>query len=270
MTNLKNHPAFWLREDAAEAFNKAEDKHGIFHVNSAGRTVSQQQELINRWAKGGIANRPPYLYKPANPASASNHVAHGGIAIDIANWKAFAEIAAEAGFVHLYPGGDPVHFEFTGTKISNVIKFDQATFDRQKFLNTIGYNLVVDGRKGDLTTSAYKKYQSFLRAYGYAGAIDGDWQTLTQAAHTMYLKSRVAKSIAKSSAHATIHKGSKGSIVKLWQNYLKTTYPLYAGNLKVDGDFGSDTDAKTKEWQKRSGLKSDGIVGSKSWAKSGL
>ena len=58
----------------------------------------------------------------------------------------------------------------------------------------------------------------------------------------------------------TIKKGSKGKAVKIWQIIIGAT---------PDGDFGSDTYAKTKTFQKNHGLSVDGIVGPKSW-KSGL
>lgn len=57
-----------------------------------------------------------------------------------------------------------------------------------------------------------------------------------------------------------IRKGSKGNAVKIWQIIVGAT---------VDGDFGSDTDAKTRTFQKNHGLTVDGIVGAKSW-KAGL
>lgn len=58
----------------------------------------------------------------------------------------------------------------------------------------------------------------------------------------------------------TIKKGSKGKAVMIWQ--------IIIGE-KVDGDFGPNTDAKTRTYQKNHGLSVDGIVGPKSW-KSGL
>ena len=54
----------------------------------------------------------------------------------------------------------------------------------------------------------------------------------------------------------TIKKGSKGKAVKIWQ--------IIVG-VKSDGDFGSKTEEATKEFQKRNGLETDGIVGDKSW-----
>lgn len=185
MATLKNHPGQWLRDDAAAAFDSAEDAHGIFVVNSAGRTEAEQQNLINRWDAGGKYNRPPYLFPPARPASASNHVRNGGDAVDIGDWKRFAAICDDYGFRHTYPGGDYVHFDFTGIGTSPVR--DNATKQRQTFLNSRGWNLVVDGVEGDLTKQAYKEYQTYLKGRGwYSGAIDGIWGPLTQAAHDKF------------------------------------------------------------------------------------
>ena len=61
----------------------------------------------------------------------------------------------------------------------------------------------------------------------------------------------------------TIRKGSKGKAVKIWQVILGYT------GTKIDGDFGSGTEADTKEWQNAHGLDDDGVVGKKSW-KAGL
>lgn len=61
----------------------------------------------------------------------------------------------------------------------------------------------------------------------------------------------------------TIRKGSKGKAVKIWQVILG-----YTGS-KIDGIYGSGTEADTKTWQKAHGLTADGIVGTKSW-KAGL
>ena len=92
MATLRNHPGFWLRDDAAAAFDRAEAENGVFIVNSAGRTVAEQQDLINKWNRGGTYNRPPYLYRPASPANTSYHVKDGGIAVDIGDWRRFAQI----------------------------------------------------------------------------------------------------------------------------------------------------------------------------------
>jgi hypothetical protein len=55
--------------------------------------------------------------------------------------------------------------------------------------------------------------------------------------------------------------GSTGENVKHLQSFLK---------LKVDGKFGPNTERSVKAWQKKNGLKDDGIVGPKTWAAMGL
>lgn len=65
----------------------------------------------------------------------------------------------------------------------------------------------------------------------------------------------------------TLRKGSTGIAVISWQNYL-TMSGFYKG--KVDGIFGPLTEQAVKDWQSANGLKADGIIGPKSWAKLGL
>lgn len=54
--------------------------------------------------------------------------------------------------------------------------------------------------------------------------------------------------------------GSKGPDVKWLQQFLNNKYPAYS-KLVVDGDFGPATERVVKEFQRRSGLLADGIVG---------
>ncbi len=55
--------------------------------------------------------------------------------------------------------------------------------------------------------------------------------------------------------------GSKGQSVMRLQSGLRKHFPLYAGNLAIDGDFGKNTDAAVRTFQARSGLEADGVVG---------
>jgi peptidoglycan hydrolase-like protein with peptidoglycan-binding domain len=56
--------------------------------------------------------------------------------------------------------------------------------------------------------------------------------------------------------------GSVGPQVAELQRRLKQAYAQYAGNLVIDGEFGPETEAAVKEFQRRTGeLKVDGIVG---------
>ena len=189
MATLRNHKGFWLRDDAAAAFNQAEADHGVFIVNSAGRTPAEQQELIDRWNRGGVRNRPPYLYKPAMPKTASNHVANGGVAVDLSDWRRFAQICGRYGFRHTYPNSDPVHFDFVGGVTSGRPTPNATIQAQQNWLISRGYDLGptgADGIKGPKYAAAVQKYQTFLRAYGYTGSIDGDWGDGTQKAHQKY------------------------------------------------------------------------------------
>lgn len=81
-------------------------------------------------------------------------------------------------------------------------------------------------------------------------------------------KDRVGSSSTPVSASKAVLKvGSTGSKVKEWQAFLKKDYPAYAGKLVVDGVFGQATLAATKEFQRRSGIAADGIVGAGTDAK---
>ena len=58
-------------------------------------------------------------------------------------------------------------------------------------------------------------------------------------------------------------KGSRGKKVKLIQEWLC----LQGFGLCIDGDFGSATDNSVREFQRRNGLKVDGIVGQKTFSR---
>ena len=62
-------------------------------------------------------------------------------------------------------------------------------------------------------------------------------------------------------AAVELSKGSTGQAVRHLQHGLRAVFPAYAGRLAVDGDFGPKTAAAVREFQKRAGIKSDGIVG---------
>ncbi|USH44773.1 endolysin [Microbacterium phage Juanyo] len=257
MATLKNHKGFWLRDDAAAAFDAYEAKYGKRIVNSAGRTVGEQQELINRWDAGGKYNRPPYLYAPARPATASNHVRNGGVAIDIGDWRTFKEHAHEFGF-KWYGDKDVVHFDFVGWNGG----VSQDTKNRQAWLNqSRGEKLVVDGIQGKATTAAIKRYQTFLGV-----TADGIWGDRTQAAHQVYYDNWHKGTAPK---RPVIRKGSKGQAVKDLQARLNRDYPLYS-KLAVDGIFGNGTEKVVREFQRRAGLVVDGIVGERTWGKLGF
>lgn len=69
-----------------------------------------------------------------------------------------------------------------------------------------------------------------------------------------------SKPAAKPSG-SLLRRGSKGAAVRRLQSGLRKTFPAYAGRLSVDGDFGPATERVVREFQTRSGLRADGVVG---------
>lgn len=65
----------------------------------------------------------------------------------------------------------------------------------------------------------------------------------------------------------TMKRGVKGKDVERLQRELKRVFPLYAGNLKVDGSFGPKTELAVRTYQARARLERDGKVGPKTRAK---
>lgn len=264
MATLRNHRGFWLRDDAAAAFDRAEADHGVFIVNSAGRTPAEQQTLIDRWNRGGAANRPPYLYKPAMPATASNHVANGGVAVDLADWRRFAQICGQYGFKHSYPDSDPVHFDFVGGSGGGNATPSADVKARQAWMMSRGYDLGptgADGIPGPKYAAAVQKYQTFLKAYGYTGSIDGIWGDGTQKAHQKYydavhasnkeLKAQQAFLISRGYDLGTT--GADGipgpkttAAIKAYQTFLRK----YGYTGSIDGQWGVGTQTAHEKFYK--------------------
>ena len=63
----------------------------------------------------------------------------------------------------------------------------------------------------------------------------------------------------------TLRSGSRGERVRRLQQRLNRTFPAYS-KLAVDGIFGKGTATVVREFQRRSGLEADGIVGRKTRA----
>jgi peptidoglycan hydrolase-like protein with peptidoglycan-binding domain len=63
-------------------------------------------------------------------------------------------------------------------------------------------------------------------------------------------------------ADILLFRGSEGPQVAQLQRQLKYGYETYAGDLVVDGVYGTQTETAVREFQRRTrGLKVDGIVG---------
>lgn len=67
-----------------------------------------------------------------------------------------------------------------------------------------------------------------------------------------------------------LQNGSQGSDVTALQTILVRRYSLYAKHINIDGVFGAKTEAVVREFQKRSRLQVDGIVGRKTYRALGI
>lgn len=65
----------------------------------------------------------------------------------------------------------------------------------------------------------------------------------------------------------TLRRGNKGEAVEELQALLNAKFGF---DLEIDGDFGRATETAVKEFQKKHGLVTDGIVGKKTWAALGV
>lgn len=102
-----------------------------------------------------------------------------------------------------------------------------------------------------------------LNRAGYDSA--AAWKFLTGA-----VKPTQPKPKPKPSGRATIRRGSTGQPVRDLQTRLRTRYPAYAKGVATDGEFGAKTEAAVREFQRRSRLAVDGIVGAKTWTALGF
>lgn len=71
-------------------------------------------------------------------------------------------------------------------------------------------------------------------------------------------------------AFPLLEKGSKGSAVRDLQGHLNAAYDKYRDTiapLEITGVFDERTYIRLRDWQRRAGLKVDGLVGPKTWKK---
>lgn len=276
MTALKNHPNRWLRPAAAASFDKMEAAAGrVFNVTDAGRLESTQQGLINRYKKGGAANRPPYLYKPYEPASGSPHVKNGGEATDIGSESDRAWIKANGAFYGWFftVPWDIVHCVYIEAKDASKLApnsstpngFNQVTKDRQDWLNSRGWKLKADGLFGPASRKAYGEYQNELKKMGlYSGKIDGLWGAGTQAAHQKHFDDVMAQN----NKPAPQSEGAGHNPFGIpWAAGLQKIANLYGANTAVDQEWGAKSAKGFAEFlRKNHGYSGNDELGPQMWA----
>jgi peptidoglycan hydrolase-like protein with peptidoglycan-binding domain len=126
----------------------------------------------------------------------------------------------------------------------------------QQRLNRLGGKLAVDGVFGPATERAVQTLQAF-----FGLDVDGIVGPQTAA----LISELLAKVDEADDApprivlpSATIRRGDSGDQVKRWQAWLDR---ISAGTVAVDGDFGPETERRTRQFQAFFGLDVDGIVG---------
>ncbi len=124
----------------------------------------------------------------------------------------------------------------------------------QKKLIDAGFTLPkygADGHYGDETVAAVKAFQ---RAVGIT--VDGIVGPITLSKLNSYKNTSSSKEAVVPYPGKLITRGSKGIDVERIQRAVGVT---------VDGIFGAKTETAVKEYQKRHGLKVDGVVGENTW-----
>lgn len=184
--------------------------------------------------------------------------------------SALAQAGAEAGHEaskpsrgETRPKPGPAHaskWDRHGLTYSEVKSVQKALNDHFKA------GLTVDGSYGPATIAAVKAAQRTLGV-----ATDGIWGDATQRAYDAWkAKKPKPKGAKKPKAEPKLRVGSRGKAVKHLQAGLLRVFPSYAGPIKrsggIDGVFGSGTAEVVREFQRRSGLTPDAVVGSRTWA----
>jgi hypothetical protein len=91
------------------------------------------------------------------------------------------------------------------------------------------------------------------------------FEICTNATTVAATATRIRGAATPAARRPTLRRGSTGQAVRDLQAHLNRTYPAYSA-LTVDGDFGPATEMVVKEFQRRSGLATDGVVGPRTWA----
>ncbi len=130
----------------------------------------------------------------------------------------------------------------------------------QENLIKLGYDLGKWGADGDFGNATYEAVKKLQKDHGLEddGVVGKNTYALLDR-----LLNQSQTSQPQDNPYPTIRLGDKGELVRLLQEKLNRK----GYNLKVDGDFGGKTETAVKDYQKKNGLTSDGVVGPKTWAK---
>lgn len=129
----------------------------------------------------------------------------------------------------------------------------------QKNLNqVINAGLTVDGEFGTKTDKAVRDFQT-----KYKLEVDGKYGPKSYNKMVDVINGNVTTQIVKIATY-TLRRGTKGNNVKTLQENINMAI---GSNLKVDGNFGPDTESALRRFQSIYGLVVDGIYGKNSYTK---
>ena len=148
--------------------------------------------------------------------------------------------------------GDQIFFKYTN---------DNSTADHTGIVVRVTDSLVetIEGNSGnEVKRKAYQRTDKTIVGYGHPR-------------YDAELKKAVTKEVKTVNiAMPVLRKGSTGEAVKTLQRLLRQLQYVNTDGktlLIVDGNFGSNTEAAVKRWQKKHLDGVDGICGAKTWSK---
>ena len=117
-----------------------------------------------------------------------------------------------------------------------------------------------DGKFGTNMQDATRRFQHLfaMSADGRLGELS--WNKIVDVKNS--IKARSIPGVLYPYPGTTLRRGSSGDAVRFIQSMLNLTDNA---GLTVDGNFGARTESAVTAFQRRSGLKADGVVGSSTW-----
>lgn len=263
--------------------------------------VERLDEAVDDW---GYASRPiAGTTVPSNHASATaidlnalRHVQHNRGTFTAAQVAEIRKILSEVSYVVNWGGDwnsgslDEMHFEISGSPSSVAAAAQRisgtsvvpkptpvtpATISKgdtgpdvkllQRSLNVVPTTDPGYGTFGPATDSAVRSFQrsNGLDADGVVGPLT--WARILSGVNG----GSGGSGSAPSSSRPTLSRGSTGPEVAKLQAFLNRVFPSYS-RLAVDSAFGAGTEAVVREFQSRSGLVPDGVVGPVTWSALGF
>lgn len=158
-------------------------------------------------------------------------------------------------------------YETTRTKERQEELVDNGKSQTRKSYHLVGQALdfvpIVNGKEGwnSYDIEPFKSAIQYAKSIGFTWG--GDWSGFVDQPHLQfeykgYGTDKVLEAKPPVYPGTVLKSGSKGNSVKLVQKELGIT---------ADGIFGQNTDRAVRNFQKKNGLRIDGKVGPKTWAK---